>query len=518
MSLQTTGLMLGFLVAVGVAGCAAFHPVHGVPARYVGDEHKVGTRSSKQTIDLGLLRRNRPPAHIVDSGDVLAIYIEGILGKREEAPPVFLPTRGDLDMQPALGFPIPVRDDGTISLPLVGSLTVRGLTMVQVEQLLRDKYRGEKEFLNPDNVRILASLQRPRQYRVLVLRQESGSDLFNASTGGQLNLGALKRGTGRVVSLPVYQNDVLHALAETGGLPGLDAENAIYIIRRGPSGPAPISGGGYSTPTPAPLIRGQSPDRFAPPYPPQNSALNASGFTPPSPTPTQSYSSPPTTAWPMLLPPQLPTTDRMPVQFDPSAMPVEAWSRQFEGMGPLAEHGVGARRVVRIPIRLGPSEVVDINEQDIVLHDGDIVFIESRDTEVFYTGGLLGGGQYTLPRDYDLDILGAIAIAQGRSMGNNGSTSMSSSGGVSALNGDVTISGSSVVILRPLPDGSQLPIQIDLYRALRDPSERVVIQPGDYILLQYTKMEAVGAVIQRHLLEGALFGLAAAQLNQGGGN
>ncbi len=41
--------------------------------------------------------------------------------------------------------------------------------------------------------------------------------------------------------------------------------------------------------------------------------------------------------------------------------------------------------------------------------------IQSRDREKFYTGGVLGGGEHLLPRDYDLDILVAIAIAGARS-------------------------------------------------------------------------------------------------------
>jgi hypothetical protein len=176
------------------------------------------------------------------------------------------------------------------------------------------------------------------------------------------------------------------------------------------------------------------------------------------------------------------------------------------------------RRIIRIPVRLGPGEVVDITEADIILYDGDIVFIESRDTEVFYTGGLLGGGQYSLPRDYDLDVLGAIAIAQGQRSGGGGSPATTSIGGQSALNADVSISASHLIVLRPLPDGTQIPIKVDLYQALRDPAERIIIQPGDYLILQYTRPEAVCAFIERHLLAGALFSLAAAQMQTGNGN
>ena len=46
-------------------------------------------------------------------------------------------------------------------------------------------------------------------------------------------------------------------------------------------------------------------------------------------------------------------------------------------------------------------------------------------------------------------------------------------------------------------------------------SERIAIQPGDYILLQYTPLEAIAAFFERHLLEGALFGLATQNLTSG---
>jgi hypothetical protein len=168
--------------------------------------------------------------------------------------------------------------------------------------------------------------------------------------------------------------------------------------------------------------------------------------------------------------------------------------------------------VIRIPVRLGDGEFPHVTEDDITLYDGDIVFIESRDTEVFYTGGLLGGGQFTLPRDYDVTLTQAISIAQGQ-------TSTASSprgvGGVSALNSDVTISPSHVVVLRTLPDGRRFPIEVDLYRALRRQQEDILILPGDMIILQYTKVEAVAAFLERHLLEGALFGIATAQWQTG---
>ena len=153
-----------------------------------------------------------------------------------------------------------------------------------------------------------------------------------------------------------------------------------------------------------------------------------------------------------------------PIPIDPNSVTPEQFGWDF------SEDNLNDRRVIRIPIRLGPGETVDLREEDVILENGDIVFIEARDTEVFYTGGLLGGGQYTLPRDYDLNVLQAIAVSQGpRAAGGAGtSRATASMGGQSALNNDVSISASHIIILRYLPDGRMVPIEIDLYTARTD--------------------------------------------------
>lgn len=190
----------------------------------------------------------------------------------------------------------------------------------------------------------------------------------------------------------------------------------------------------------------------------------------------------------------------------------QAWQSHLIDFDPTVDNP----NVIKVPIRLSQGECPIFTERDIILQDGDIVFIESRETEVFYTGGLLGGGQFTLPRDYDLGVLEAISLAQSPQVQQNQTTR--SIGGVSALNMDVTFSASHVVILRKLVNGTRMPIEVDLYKALRRPeTENILIQPGDLIILQYTKLEAIGAFIERHLLEGALFGIAAAQFNNNGG-
>ena len=520
---------------------------------------------------------------------------------------------------------------------------------------------------------------------MLVIRQDSRNEPLTNSGAGTFNLGMVKRGTGKVVSLQVYNNDVLNALTATDGLPGLDAENAVYIIRnRGrrlggtldqqwPTDLDPTLLPRQGARDTGPVIRGQSqfdeprywhsnplagserngatvrgdistgplhePMRLAPvdqsvvnayyeaapsravdqanwtghslgsgdsnnPVRPsgvisaaawndaspsnrygntfpahelQGVAQQQSWFDPaaqgraiqlassdawsvqiasqnqqavpgPSPiqyapqlyrpaqfpiaagaqtvpfTPTLSqqampgqspYGAMPFVAAPVMSPnPARPSGVIAPQYHDPSMIPGQPaaqWPPVEGGHSEASNLGLDGRHVIRIPIRLGPGETADIREEDIILQDGDIVFIESRDTEVFFTGGLLGGGQFTLPRDYDLDILQALSLATAQ--GNSGSAR--AVGGVSALNNDVSISPSTVIVLRKLPDGGEVPIKVDLYRARTDLSERIVIQPGDYILLQYTPLEAIAAFVERHLLEGALFGIASQSLNQG---
>ncbi len=562
--------LIAFCVLFVIPGCAAFHPMDGVPARFVPDQFRSPTRSGKRTIDLSRLRQTPPAEYLLDSGDILAVYIENVLGRRDEVPPVYFPDGKDEVGSPALGYPIPVRPDGYITLPMSSPIYVRGITVGQLEQKLRHYYTSVNKQVAPGRERIFVSLQKPRQYRVLVIRQEAGNDLQTQGGGqGQFNLGVVKRGTGQTVTLPAYENDVLHALAASGGLPGLDAENAIYIVRRRKNGAGGCPCQMQNNAMPSMPIMTPEPERAIPSsqttrYPTTNSHIQLTSGEQTSQQPGDQQQS-----WggfvtypvsnqqqgnpqlgfhdPLAVPgattpglPAMPNQGMQP-QYQmqlPSQtagasgnqvypqLEVPSVQPSFEGQPMVQSQTLGAscgcnalplgvgtmedEHVIKIPIRLGPDDNPQFNEEDVVLEDGDIVFIESRETEIFYTGGLLGGGQFTLPRDYDLDVLGAISIAQSQGQNNQQTRAI---GGVSALNSDVTISASEVIILRQLPNGTQFPIKVNLYNAIRNPEDRIMIQPGDYIMLQYTKMEAWCAFIERHLVEGALFGIAGAQLD-----
>lgn len=395
---------------LGLTGC-----VNAIDARRVPREFLGVPRAELQEITMTRLRQTPPKVYQLGPGDVLGVYIETVIGKSEEPPPVFYPE--DKSAEPALGYPVPIREDGTIALPLVNPIKLTGLTLTQATQAIRHAYTVERKILPEGKDRIIVTLQRKRKYKVLVVREEAG----NTTTAGALSIGSTKRGTGASIDLAAYENDLLHALNETGGLPGLDAENEVVIYR-----------GVFKD--------GAKRDRLL-------ADLNAGRD----------------------------------ICQDKLQLPDDA-------------------TITRIPLRFFPDEVPDFKEEDIILNTGDIVMIQSRDREKFYTGGVIRGGEHLLPRDYDLDILGAIALSGGQigsggtgigSMGTGGGGMGGGSGGGSA-GGSFGIPASRAIILRKLPGNRQISIKVDLCKALNDPAQRVLIQPEDTIIVQYTFVEELG--------------------------
>jgi hypothetical protein len=403
---------LGLLLAVSVVapGC-----VTGIPARRLPRDVLGETRANTTPIDHLRLRQDPPPAHIVKARDILGIYIEGVLGGGERdmsAPPVQFPERGGLP--PSIGYPIPVREDGTISLPLVDPIKVEGLTVAQVETKIKQAYTTPRKLLPEGKERIICTLMRRRSYQVIVVREDSvgmNNALNNQQNpnmqGQQFMLGVSKKGAVFAIDLPAYENDVLHALSASGGLPGLDAKNELQIRR-----------GMFASAT--------NRDEMI-------ARLRANPADPCCP-----------------LPPEIPD--------DPN--------------------------VTRIPLQLKPGEVVKFTQKDIILDNGDVIYIPANPADFFYTGGLLQGGQWQLPRDVDLDVLGAVAMARGQI----GSGQMNGFG-ATGLGG--IIPPTEILVIRTTKCGSQIPIRINLNKALTDKRERILVQPGDVVMLRYTPVERV---------------------------
>ena len=404
--------LLFLLVSAQATGCAALTnpvadgvPVHLLPAEYLGHPHQ-----DDKPIPLNLLRQPPPDFYHLDSGDILGVYIDTVLGEKNQPPPVRYAEQGNVS--PALGYPVPVQENGTVLLPYVKPVYVRGMSVGEAHDAIAKAYTTPEEILKPGKERIAITLMEPRRYHVLVVRQDApGKPQDNQPqfTVGSFSLGLSegsnpsRRGQGSSLELPAYQNDVLTALTRTGGLPGLDAKNEVMILRSKKRHPQPGNA---------------------------NTSL----------------------------------------------------ARRDASSGQYAED------TTYIPLRLPPGQPVPFRPEDGILGEGDIVYIAARDAQVFYTGGLLVSGQYPLPRDFDLDVIQAIAYVKGPIV--NGAFSQNNLSGQIQPVGIGFPNPSLVTVVRRIPGKSQIKIRIDLNLALNDPNERVLIQPMDLIVLQSTPGEA----------------------------
>ncbi len=392
------------------SGCHLVSSAHkAVPANRL-DPALIGcSKEGLAPLPFAALGQPKPAEHIIGAGDTLSVYVFGVYPPSEDDTPVqqrtqavnqqYYPPRG-AEVGAKTGLPIAVRDDGTIDLPLVDPIPLAGLTIPQAIEKVLDAYMEEK-VLQKGRERVTVGLLNPRVKRIVVLREDTPStpvELVQPGVNDQIH-----RGSGQVIDLPIYENDVLHALASTGGLPGTDAKRELWVIRN------------------------------------------------------------------------FPDADRRFI--DPEQLLQMSQMVNLDGTQP---------HVTRIPLVGCAGMPIPFSASDVILEQGDVVFVPRRH-EYFVTGGLLPGARIPLPRDEDIDVLEAIALATG------------SVGGPLGLSGQVLAGGSPgfmreptrVLILRKLPDGRQLPIRVDLDRAIHDEKERILIQPEDVVMLQF-KPSAAG--------------------------
>ncbi len=389
-----------------------------VSPRYFKNKSQAGPRSEMEQINFVKLRMDKPAEELLGPNDVLGIYIAGITGNTEDAPPIH--NIGSDTDRPASGYPYMVRSDGTLSLPMLPEpIYVAGMTLIQAEEAIRAAYTLKRSIVRTD-ANISVSLIKSRTYHVTVIREDVTSDdmrtngAYASNNKGAAYMAGIARGTATSLELPAYKNDVLEALSQTGGLPGLNAKNEVVILRKA-----------YS-------------DEFS----------------------NHDYMS---------------GTDTGYAQ--------SQVARRYNESGEISDLNSDLG-VLRIPLRVGPNDTPpQLTSEDVTLYDGDVVYIQSREAEVFYTGGLIKGGVYPIPRDYDLDVMGAIATAGGTVGASAGSSQGNSTGKVGSI-----LPASRILVLREV-GGRQYAIQIRQREMLRDPSQRILIEPNDVILVEYTPVE-----------------------------
>ena len=126
-------IVTSFLFAgMSLSGCTALlSPIETIPANRVPEAFLAEPQANKVPIDVSRLRIDRPEFYILDAEDVLGVFIDGVLGQFDAPPPVQLPLPTS-DLPPAIGFPVPIREDGTVTLPFVDAIPVRGLSLIHI--------------------------------------------------------------------------------------------------------------------------------------------------------------------------------------------------------------------------------------------------------------------------------------------------------------------------------------------------------------------------------------------------
>lgn len=406
------------VIMVANVGCVSCTR-HAIPAYRLPTQFEAPSRCNLSPINFAVLGKESSADHTLGTGDVLALIVQGIIPpSAEELPPIiqgqstlireYYPPNGSL-LGPAVGLPVAVDMEGKLVLPLVKPVHVEGQTLLQAAESIRKAYVEEKLVIEGKD-RVNLTLVKSRVNRVLVLREDASLEAAQLMPRSSSVLH--KRGSGMAVDLPVSESDVLHALIASGGLPGLDANNEVWILRK---------------------------------------TMNAAE-----------------------------TLNQIHARSEAGDAPAEIMA------------GVSAHlQAIRIPLKLCPNEPIPFATEDVMLRDGDVVYVEPRRNEYFYTGGLLPGAQIPFPRDEDLDIIEAIALANGSVGGFGGASSAVFRAGAGPGN---IIPPRRVLLLRKLPSGGQLPIRVDLARAMQNPAERIRIMPGDYIMMYYTPAEMTGNV------------------------
>ncbi len=408
-----SSLLSGFtaLSLASNAGCHAITDVHeSIPASRIPRHLCVEPREGRTVFPFTTLGQEKPAAHIIGAGDQLSVYVFGVIPPGTEGTPIlqrtqpvnqrYYPPHGSV-VGATTGLPVLVDQDGSVELPLVGKVQLAGLTLPEATTAVKSAYR-DKEITKEDTERTQVSLVTARVHRIVVMREDTPSQAVQLVAPGQVD--HIHRGSADVVDLPAFENDVLHALSVTGGLPGTDAAREIWVFKR-------------------------------------------SGL-------------------------------QNPHAITPEELQVRTASYQPDGGG--------NSQVIRIPLTGCPGEELPFNVDDVVLSDGDVVFVPRRE-EYFYVGGLVAGGKIPLPRDEDIDVIEAIALANGSIGGPLGQSGQSLASGTPGH----MVRPTRVIILREMPDGRQVPIRVDLARAMVDQKERILIQPNDVVMLHFKPHQAV---------------------------
>jgi polysaccharide export outer membrane protein len=420
--------VLPFVVLL--TGCASWR-MQTVTPDEIGGEMQASAPAKLRPLQLASLGSPVPPQMKIQPGDMLDVTVSDLIGENQYYP---VPTR--------------VLEDGTVRLPLVGSVTLAGLSLPGAEQAIFAAYCSQGILKKPQ---VTVALRETRKVRVYVLGA--------VNKPGQYDLNA-------------NEADLLSALVNAGGLTQ-DASTIVELRRRMASGSSPLPGRDRNVVQSSYRTVG---------YRPQYSTL-------PEPAPIAVAGN----DWGR--------------DYDTSAA-----DSPYRPVGANGKLVVPARKlpasILRADGTIEPEPAsrtipnppdaravhLDLtNEQDkqrltqgFRLENGDIISIDDRKAKPIYVIGMVNKpGEYQMPVDRDLRVLEAIGLAAGVDRGSL---------------------PDKALVIRQRPDGSGvLAIRVDLNLAKKDNSQNIRLMAGDTLSVEETV-----ASYARGLLRGALrFGIGA---------
>jgi hypothetical protein len=155
-----------------------------------------------------LKRSDKGDVYRLAEGDVIAVYVDGVLPAPGGVPPLNFPIPPVIKL--SVGYPIPVGEYGRIALPQAGDVNVNGKSLDEAIVAIRAAYGN---ILRPDT-RVLVTLARPRRTNIIVIRADRTEETDAV-----------------LVELPEVDADVLMARGRSVRFPGALATETSRVAK-----------------------------------------------------------------------------------------------------------------------------------------------------------------------------------------------------------------------------------------------------------------------------------------------
>jgi protein involved in polysaccharide export with SLBB domain len=421
-----------------------------------------------KTLQLASLGTPTRSEYQIHPGDLLEVTISDLVGESQFYP-----------------LPVRVLEDGSIRLPLAGSVTVAGLSFPEAEQVIFATYSSQGLLKKP---LVTVSLKDTRKVRVFVLGAVNKPGQYELNAGESDMLSALVAAGG----LTTDANPVIEVRRRMASDRSVNAGRQTEQAEGTPAREAPVRRAVYAEPASgAPAIARQS--TAASPY-------NTIHYPPPSAVPPSlelEAGAPQITLSLASMDEVIPDKTPIPSFAISKALPAGPADLPIDEPTPKPNRGWAPRvSSITSPAAANIDQVIHLdltNEsakqrlaRGFYLQNGDTITIEDRKTKPIYVVGMVNKpGEYPMPVDRDIRVLEAIGLA----------------GGV-----DRSSLPNKALIIRQRPDGSGVvAVRIDLDKAKRDNAENIRLMQGDTLSIEETP-----ASFTRGLLRSALrFGLGA---------